>query len=68
MPDASGLVKKTGYDAKMLDIEKKNFTASDYNKFTKEILHAKIKETDLVDKSYISNLVKSSDLTQNMEH
>ena len=52
----------------MLDIEKKNFTASDYNKFTKEILDAKIKETELVDKSYISNLVKSSDLTQIMEH
>ena len=52
----------------MLDIEKNNFTASDYNKFTKEILDAKIKETELVDKSYISNLVKSSDLTQIMEH
>ena len=41
---------------------KKNFTSSDYNKFTKEILDAKIKEKGSVNKSDISHLVQNSDL------
>ena len=44
IPDVSGLVKKKDYDAKISDIEKKYFTNSDHNKFTKEILYEKIKE------------------------
>ena len=39
----SGLVKKTDYNAKISDIEKKYFTDSDYNKFTSEILDTKVK-------------------------
>ena len=40
----SGLLKKkTDCQAAILDIEKKYFTNSDYNKFTKERLDAKIK-------------------------
>ena len=35
---------KTDYDAKTLDIEKKYFTTSGHNKFTKEITDANIKE------------------------
>ena len=50
IPDTSGLVKKTDYNAKLSDIEKKYFTICDYNKLTKEILDAKIKEKGLVDK------------------
>ena len=33
IPDISGLVKKTDYNAKISDIETKYFTNSDYNKF-----------------------------------
>ena len=58
--DVSGLVKKTGYDAKILVIEKNYFTTFDYNKLTKKkkkkILDAKIKQKKLVDQSDISNL------------
>ena len=43
IPDFGVLVKKTDYNAKISDIEKKYFTTSDYNKFTSEILDAKIK-------------------------
>ena len=62
IPDVSGLVKKSDSDTKISYIEKKYFTASDYNKFITDILHGKIKEKELVDKSYIYNLVKNSDL------
>ena len=41
--DVSSLVKKTVYNAKLSDTEKKCFATSDYNKFTYEVLHAKIK-------------------------
>ena len=40
----------------------KYFITFDYNKVTKEILDAKIKEKELVDKFDISKLVKNSDL------
>ena len=32
IPDLSNLVKKTDFDAKKLDMERKYFTISDYNK------------------------------------
>ena len=57
IPDASGLVKKTDYDAKTTEIEGKYFTTSDYNNFTSDILDAKIKQKELVNISNISNLV-----------
>ena len=57
MPNVSDLVKKTDYKAKMLNVESKYFTASDYDKFISEILKTKIKK-GLVDKSSISDLVK----------
>lgn len=34
IPDVIGLIKKTVYDPKILDIEKKYFTTSYHNKFT----------------------------------
>ena len=40
-PNVSDLVKKASYDTKILDIDTKYFTASDYNKFTAEILDKK---------------------------
>ena len=58
----SDIIKKTDHDTKLLDIERKYFTSSEYNKFTKDILIAKTKEKGVVDKSDISNLVKNSDL------
>ena len=56
------MVKKKVYDTKILHIEGKYFTTSDYNKFMSDILDAKVKEKELLDKSNISNLVKNSDL------
>ena len=46
----------------MSDIEKKYFTTSDFNKFRKYIIDARVKEQELVNKSDISNLVKIRDL------
>ena len=43
IPHASGLVKKTNHNSKILDIEVKYFTTCDYNKFTSEILGSKNK-------------------------
>ena len=62
IPDISGFVKKTDYDAKISGTEKEYFTTADYNRFTSEPLDAKIKEKEIVSKSDISNLVKNSDL------
>ena len=42
--NVNDLVKKTDCDAKLSDIEAKCCNTSDYNKFTTEILQAKIKE------------------------
>ena len=58
----SGLVKKTDYDNKILEIKRKYFTTSAYNKFKSDILDAKIKQKELVNKSDISNLIKNSGL------
>ena len=48
-----GLVEKTDYDAKMLEIEGKYFTTSDHNEFTSDILDTRINQKEL-----ISNIVK----------
>ena len=58
----SGLVKKTDYDTKILEIRRKYFTTSSYNKFKSDILDAKIKQKELVNKPDISNLIKNSGL------
>ena len=57
------LDKKTDYDGKISDIEKKYSATSDSNKFTSDILDAKIKEKELVNKSGISYLIKNFDLS-----
>ena len=45
-------------DTKRKDIEVKYFTTADYNKFTSDILEAKIKQQELVNKSDIADFVK----------
>ena len=42
--------KKTDFDVKILDIQSNYFITSNYNKFTNEIVNARIKEKDLVNK------------------
>ena len=66
VPDVSGLINKIVHNAKTSDIEKKYFTTLNYNKFTTEILDAKIKEKRLLDKFNVSNLVKKSDLKRKL--
>ena len=44
IPEVSNLVKKTNYGAKISDIETKYFTKLHCNKFTRNILDAKIKK------------------------
>ena len=61
------LVKKAEYDAKISDIESKFFTTSDYNKFTSDILNAKIKEKDLVNEFDISGFINNPDLDKKIE-
>ena len=51
----------------MPDIGTKYFTRSDYNKFTGEILNAKIKEQGLVDKSDIFGFIENSNLDKKIE-
>ena len=58
IPVISDLVQKTDYVAKILQIRGKYLTTSEYNKFTSNILDAKIKLQELANKSDISNLVK----------
>ena len=43
IPNISNLVKKKDHDSKISDIESKYITATDYNKFTKDIVHNSIK-------------------------
>ena len=63
IPVLSDLVKKTDYHPKILEIGGKYITASDYKKLTSDILYANLKQTELVNKSDISNLVKNSYLS-----
>ena len=44
IPKFNNNLFKTDYDAKISDNENKNFTTSDYNKFSSEILGAMIKK------------------------
>ena len=59
---ASDLVKKTNCEAKILKIEGKHIIISNYDKFTSDILDAKQKTKELVNKLNICNLAKNSDL------
>ena len=61
IPSVCGLVKKkkTDYDAKMKDIDGKYITTVDYNKFTNGILHIKVKQKELVNKSDIDKKLRN---------
>ena len=50
IPNVSNIVKKVDYSAKILDIESKYFTMSDYHKFRNDIFDAKVKNKKLVNK------------------
>ena len=56
-PNASDLVKKAEYDAKISDIEKIYSTTSEYNRFTSGIVDAKTREKELMNKSDISGVI-----------
>ena len=62
IPVVSDLVKEMNYDAKVSDIKGKYITTSDYNNFMRDILDPKIKQKELVNKSDISNHIKSFEL------
>ena len=55
-------MKKTDYDAEILDIESKYITRADYNKFTKDIVTNKTKSEGLVNKFAITGFIKKADL------
>ena len=61
------LSKKFDYDEKILGIEGKYFTTSDNNDFTNNMLNAKIKVKELVNKSDISEFKKNTYLNENIE-
>ena len=60
-------MKKTDYNAKILDIEYRYFTTADYNKFTSQTLDAKIKQEELFDKSAIAGFTNNADLNKKVE-
>ena len=47
---------------KILDIESKYFTTSDYNNFTSQTLDVKIKQKEFVDQSAIAGLINNDNL------
>ena len=59
--NVSDIVKKTDYDAEISDIDVKYFTMSDYNKFTNDILDAKIKQN-------ISKFIKNIGLDEKIKN
>ena len=64
IPEVSDLVKKTNYGAKISDIETKYFTKLHCNKFTRNILDAKIKVKELIEKSAIAGFINNADLNK----
>ena len=60
MPKVGDLVKKTNYNAKIVDIETKYFIISSYNKFIREIVDAKINEKEFEDRFDISGFIDNS--------
>ena len=62
IPGLTSIVKKKYHDAKS-EIAGKYINSSDYYKFTSDILDAKIKQKEFVNKSDISNLVENADFS-----
>ena len=67
LPDVSSLVKKTDYDAKILDIEKqitdhdhdKYITTSEFNKLTTETFKARLAQANLIAKTDFYDKLKN---------
>ena len=62
MPNVSDLVKKGNYDAEIKDFKNKYFNTSDYNKFTNNILDAKIIRKKLVKRNVFITLVTKEEI------
>ena len=68
IPSVSNLVKKSDYNTKINEIEKKitdhshdkYITTPEFNKFTSENFAARIKQSNVASKSYIANLVNKT--------
>ena len=67
IPNISDLVRDTDYDAKTSDIGCKYSTASEYNKFTYNILNPEIKNKELVNKSDLSKFANNIDLDEKIK-
>ena len=69
-PNVSDIVKKTDYDAEIPDIDVKYFTMSDYNKFTNDILDAKIKQniSKFIKNIGLDEKIKNQQQKQNLNH
>ena len=70
IPNVSDIVKKTDYDAEIPDIDVKYFTMSDYNKFTNDILDAKIKQntSKFIKSIGLDEKIKNQQQKQNLKH
>ena len=61
MPNFSDFIIKGDYDSEIKDIKNKDFTTSDYNKFTNKILDAKITAKNVFNKSVLNEEVKTKE-------
>ena len=64
IPNVSNLVKKTAYDAEILDIKFEYFTTTNYNRFTNEKIDLKIKLKELANKFDIAGFIDNSDFNK----
>ena len=69
-PNVSDIVKKTDYDAEIPDIDVKYFTMFDYNKFTNDILDAKIKQntSKFIKSIGLDEKIKNQQQKRNLKH
>ena len=59
IPNFSDLVKKSNFDAKISEMEKKYFiTSDDHNKFISDILDAKVTQKKLINVSDLDKNIK----------
>ena len=76
MPIVSNLVKKTGCNTKINEIEKKitdqnhgrYITTPEFNKSTAEIIALRLKQENLARKKYIANFVNKTDFDNKLKH
>ena len=61
IPSVTNLVKKTDYNTKVSEIEKKNITTPEFNKLTLENFAERLKQANLVTKTDFDNKMISLD-------